>query len=52
MKISRRYFLKNGGVAMLGMAALPSFLQRAVAARLRPTRRKWSFSSSAARWTA
>jgi uncharacterized protein (DUF1501 family) len=31
MKISRRYFLKNGGIAMLGMASLPSFLQRAVA---------------------
>src|ERR1700729_1914553 len=32
MSISRRYFLKNGGIAMLGMASLPSFLQRAVAA--------------------
>jgi uncharacterized protein (DUF1501 family) len=32
MSISRRYFLKNGGIAMLGMATLPSFLQRAVAA--------------------
>jgi uncharacterized protein (DUF1501 family) len=32
MAISRRYFLKNGGIAMLGMASLPSFLQRAVAA--------------------
>src|SRR5271163_2988443 len=31
MNISRRYFLKSGGVAMIGMAALPSFLQRAVA---------------------
>jgi uncharacterized protein (DUF1501 family) len=31
MKISRRYFLKNGGIAMLGMASLPSFLQRAMA---------------------
>ena len=31
MKISRRYFLKSGGIAMVGMAALPSFLQRAVA---------------------
>jgi uncharacterized protein (DUF1501 family) len=31
MAISRRYFLKSGGIAMLGMAALPSFLQRAVA---------------------
>jgi uncharacterized protein (DUF1501 family) len=32
MSISRRYFLKSGGIAMLGMAALPQFLQRAVAA--------------------
>jgi uncharacterized protein (DUF1501 family) len=31
MKISRRYFIKSSGIAMLGMAALPSFLQRAVA---------------------
>ncbi|HTS11596.1 MAG TPA: DUF1501 domain-containing protein [Candidatus Limnocylindrales bacterium] len=31
MKISRRYFIKSGGIAMLGMASLPSFLQRAVA---------------------
>jgi uncharacterized protein (DUF1501 family) len=32
MTISRRYFLKSGGIAMLGMASLPSFLQRAVTA--------------------
>jgi uncharacterized protein (DUF1501 family) len=32
MNISRRYFLKNGGIAMIGMASLPSFLQRAIAA--------------------
>ena len=32
MKISRRYFLKSGGVAMMGMASLPAFLARAVAA--------------------
>ncbi len=31
MNISRRYFIKSSGIAMLGMAALPSFLQRAVA---------------------
>jgi uncharacterized protein (DUF1501 family) len=31
MNISRRYFLKGGGIAMLGMASLPAFLQRAVA---------------------
>ncbi len=52
MKISRRYFMKSGGIAMLGMASLPSFLQRAVAATPLPTRKKWSCSSNAARWTA
>ncbi|HXW61842.1 MAG TPA: DUF1501 domain-containing protein [Candidatus Acidoferrales bacterium] len=40
MRISRRYFLKNGGVAMLGMASLPSFLQRAVAAAAAPSKKK------------
>ena len=40
MTISRRYFLKNGGVAMLGMAALPSFLQRAVAGTPTPNQKK------------
>jgi uncharacterized protein (DUF1501 family) len=32
MKISRRVFLKNGGIAMIGMSTLPGFLRRAVAA--------------------
>src|SRR5271170_2873168 len=40
MKISRRYFIKGGGVTMLGMAALPSFLQRAVAATEAPSKKK------------
>jgi len=40
MKISRRYFLKNGGIAMLGMASLPSFLARAVAATAAPSKKK------------
>src|SRR3984957_11163521 len=40
MTISRRYFLKNGGVAMLGMAALPSFLQRAVTGTPAPSQKK------------
>jgi uncharacterized protein (DUF1501 family) len=40
MTISRRYFLKNGGIAMLGMASLPSFLQRAVAATTSPNKKK------------
>jgi uncharacterized protein (DUF1501 family) len=40
MTISRRYFLKGGGIAMLGMASLPSFLQRAVAASASPNKKK------------
>ncbi|MGH9776460.1 MAG: DUF1501 domain-containing protein [Candidatus Acidiferrales bacterium] len=32
MKLSRRVFLKSGGVAMIGMSAMPAFLQRAIAA--------------------
>src|SRR5579871_224288 len=40
MNVSRRYFLKGGGVAMLGMASLPSFLQRAVAATISPNKKK------------
>jgi uncharacterized protein (DUF1501 family) len=40
MAISRRYFLKSGGIAMLGMASLPSFLQRAVAATGAPNKKK------------
>ena len=40
MKISRRYFLKSGGIAMVGMAALPSFLQRAVASTTVPGKKK------------
>ena len=40
MNISRRYFLKGGGIAMLGMASLPSFLQRAVAESSSPSKKK------------
>ena len=32
MRFSRRYFLKSGGVAMVGMSTIPAFLQRAIAA--------------------
>ena len=32
LRFSRRYFLKQGGVAMVGLSAMPAFLQRAVAA--------------------
>jgi uncharacterized protein (DUF1501 family) len=40
MNISRRYFIKNSGIAMLGMASLPAFLQRAVAATAMPNKKK------------
>jgi uncharacterized protein (DUF1501 family) len=40
MNISRRYFLKSGGVAMIGLASLPSFLQRAVAATTGTNKKK------------
>jgi uncharacterized protein (DUF1501 family) len=40
MKITRRVFLKSGGVAMMGMSAMPSFLQRAVAATPAPNQKK------------
>jgi uncharacterized protein (DUF1501 family) len=40
MNISRRYFLKGGGIAMLGMASLPSFLERAVAESSTPNKKK------------
>jgi uncharacterized protein (DUF1501 family) len=31
LKFSRRYFMKQGGVALVGLSAMPAFLQRAVA---------------------
>src|ERR1700682_1605276 len=31
-KFSRRYFMKQGGIALVGMSAVPAFLQRAIAA--------------------
>src|ERR1700758_375148 len=40
MTVSRRAFLKNGGVAMIGMSTLPGFLRRAVAATPMPNRKK------------
>jgi uncharacterized protein (DUF1501 family) len=32
LRFSRRYFLKQGGIAMVGLSAMPAFLQRAIAA--------------------
>jgi len=29
---SRRYFMKQGGIAMVGLSTMPAFLQRAIAA--------------------
>jgi uncharacterized protein (DUF1501 family) len=41
VKFSRRYFLKQGGIAMVGLSAMPAFLQRAVAST--PTTAKKQF---------
>ena len=40
VKFSRRYFLKQGGIAMVGLSAMPAFLQRAVAAPSATTGKK------------
>src|SRR5580700_3204220 len=40
MTVSRRAFLKNGGVAMIGMSTLPGFLRRAIASTPMPNRKK------------
>jgi uncharacterized protein (DUF1501 family) len=31
LKFSRRYFMKQGGIALVGLSAMPAFLQRAIA---------------------
>src|ERR1700737_1222037 len=31
-KLSRRYFMKQGGIALVGLSSVPAFLQRAIAA--------------------
>lgn len=38
LRFSRRYFLKQGGVAMVGLSAMPAFLQRAAAATPMPNK--------------
>ena len=40
LKFSRRYFLKQGGVAMVGLSAMPAFLQRAAAATPMPNKKQ------------
>lgn len=41
LRFSRRYFLKQGGVAMVGLSAMPAFLQRAVAATPMPNKKQF-----------
>src|SRR2546425_13249769 len=40
LRFSRRYFLKQGGIAMVGLSAMPSFLQRGVAATPMPNKKQ------------
>jgi uncharacterized protein (DUF1501 family) len=40
MRVSRRLFLKSGGIAMIGMSTLPTFLQRAIAATPTSSKKK------------
>jgi uncharacterized protein (DUF1501 family) len=40
VKISRRIFLKGGGISMIGLSTIPAFLQRAVAATAMPNKKK------------
>jgi uncharacterized protein (DUF1501 family) len=40
-KFSRRYFVKRGGVAMVGMSMMPAFLQRAVASTPMPNKKQF-----------
>lgn len=40
LKFSRRYFLKQGGIALVGLSAMPAFLQRAAAATAMPNKKQ------------
>src|SRR6201998_3041604 len=40
LKFSRRYFLKRGGIALVGLSAMPGFLQRAAAATAMPSKKQ------------
>jgi len=40
LKFSRRYFLKQGGISLVGLSAMPAFLQRAVAATPMPNKKQ------------
>src|SRR6059058_4370016 len=41
LRLSRRYFLKQGGVALVGLSAMPAFLQRAAAATPMPNKKQF-----------
>jgi uncharacterized protein (DUF1501 family) len=41
LKFSRRYFMKQGGIAMVGLSAMPAFLQRAVASTPMPNKKQF-----------
>lgn len=41
LKFSRRYFLKQSGIAMVGLSAMPAFLQRAVASTPMPNKKQF-----------
>src|SRR5215467_2851359 len=40
LPFSRRYFLKQGGIAMVGLSTVPAFLQRAFAATPSPGKKQ------------
>jgi uncharacterized protein (DUF1501 family) len=40
LNFSRRYFLKQGGISLVGLSAMPAFLQRAVAATPMPNKKQ------------
>src|SRR5712692_7394664 len=40
MNVTRRVFLKSGGVAMVGLSTIPAFLQRAIAATPMPNKKQ------------
>jgi uncharacterized protein (DUF1501 family) len=40
LRFSRRYFLKQGGIALVGMSTMPAFLQRAAGATAMPSKKQ------------
>ncbi len=48
LRFSRRYFLKQGGIALVGMSAMPAFLQRAAAATAMPNKKQAKLLPAAA----